>query len=109
MLQALARRQTVLLERATEMVGYGLAICAIACLMPGRVVSHVNVMAAPDLWLGLGFDRGIEVACRDSGRASYDAAIRDKVAAIASRADLIEAYVSVWGIDLTAGHKERVR
>jgi len=108
-LAALPLGKTPLRERAVEFAGYGLAICAVAAFLPGRVVTHMNQGSPPDLWLALSEDRGVEVAGRNSGRSSYLAAIGEKRNVLKTRVGLLEAYISVWAFDEHVGHKERVR
>lgn len=98
-----------LLEKATEFAGYGVAICAVHALLPGRIVTHVNTHCAPDLWLSLDHDAGIEVAGRRSGgRPAVNRAVAEKKLALAERTDLNELHISVWGFDVFVGHHERV-
>ncbi len=78
--------------------------------LPGRIVTHVNRHRAPDLWLSLDCDAGIEVAGRNSGgRAAVDRAVAEKKPVLAGRTDLSELHLSVWGFDASVGHHERVR
>lgn len=104
----LKRKSTPIAEHVTEFAAYASAMCAVAGLMPSRVITHMNVRRTPDLWLGLEERAGIEVAGRDSGAASFHKAVRVKRAKVKARAALDEGYISIWAFDLHEARKERV-
>lgn len=91
--------RTVQREHLTELAGYGLAMAAIAVLMPGQRVVHVRRGLPPDLLFDLtpGALRGVEVAARTrGGRGALTAARRAKESPLAARADVVEAHLSLW-------------
>jgi hypothetical protein len=86
-------------EHTVELAGYGLALVAISCLMPGERVVHMERRRSPDLLLDLtpGAHRGVEVACRSGGGwAGVRAVRREKTDALVRKRALTEIHLSVW-------------
>ncbi len=107
--ELIRQRRSPLLEKATEFAGLALAVCAVHEYLPGRRVQSLNSGRAPDMYLSLAEDAGIEVAGRNSGLSAYRRAIQVKIGDMEQRDDLVEAYVSIWGLDVTLGCKRRIR
>jgi hypothetical protein len=91
--------RTVHREHLTELAGYGLALVAIAVLMPGRRVVAVRLGLPPDLLFDITPKalRGVEVAARSTGGlTTLRATRRAKAADLMQRADVVEAHLSLW-------------
>ncbi|MDI1431049.1 hypothetical protein [Polyangium sorediatum] len=104
-------------EHRTEYAAYGLAMVAISCFL-GKRVLRMNRWRAPDLLLDAtpGRIRGVEVAGRTRyGHSAFaqaidgDAGKTGKRAQLIARQDVIEAYLSLWCIDPTVAHWEKVK
>jgi hypothetical protein len=91
--------RTVQREHVTELAGYGLAMVAIAVLMPGNRVITMRRGLPPDLLFDVTPNalRGVEVAARTTGGNGALAGVRRaKQAPLAARADVTEAHLSLW-------------
>ena len=95
----LERGPTLHREHLVELAGYGLAMVAVAVLMPGVRIVDVRRGLPPDLLFECTPEalRGVEVAARSKGGFAKLRAVRlEKQAALAARADVVEAHVSLW-------------
>lgn len=91
--------RTVDRERLAETAAYGLALVAISVFLPGRKVVSMERFRCPDFLLDAtpGAYRGVEVAGRSQGGFGALRAVRlEKTPQLLSKADLVEAYLSLW-------------
>ncbi len=104
-LRRLRAGKTLHVERHTEDAALGLAMVAISCMLEGRRVVSVRRFNPPDLLIDttLGALRGVEVAGRSTkGYPAFDQAIEGagakpgKRAQLRARAEVAEAYLSLW-------------
>jgi hypothetical protein len=101
----LAKGKSAQREHVVELAAYGLALCALSVLLPGRRAIGWSRWVAPDILLDdtPGALRGVEVAGRSRGGAAALRVVleggsnaRGKRQQLASRPDVVEAYVSLW-------------
>lgn len=86
-------------EHLAEVAGYGLALCAISALLPGRRVVAWSRYAAPDLLFDAtpGALRGVEVAARSAGGAAKLREVEaEKRPTLHDDPDVKEAWLSLW-------------
>lgn len=86
-------------EHLAEVAGYGLSLCAISALLPGRRIVAWSRYAAPDLLFDVtpGALRGVEVAARSTGGASKLREIEaEKSGPLRDDPDVAEAWLSLW-------------
>lgn len=93
-------------EHVTELAAYGLALVAVSVFLPGRRVVSMRKGLPPDLLLDVtpGALRGVEVAGRSQGGLRVLEELRHgdkreepgKQPLLLARADVVEAWLSLW-------------
>jgi hypothetical protein len=103
---------TPLREHLVEVAGYGLALCAISAMLPGRKVVGWSRYAAPDVLFDNtpGAIRGVEVAARSAGGAAKLRELESqKKPPLIEDADVAEAWLSLWSREPEVGWFVRVK
>ena len=98
-LERMRSGRTAQREHVVELAAYGLALVAIAVLLPGRRVIAMGTYERPDLLFDTtaGALAGVEVAGRTTGGRRILASVRaEKLPLLQQAPDLAEVYLSLW-------------
>lgn len=114
-LKRIRTQRTLTVEQLAQYAAYGLAMVVISCFLKRRVKS-INRHVAPDLLLDITAPkaiRGVEVAGRSkNGYAAFSQVLEGpdgKRARLKARANLAEAYLSLWCSAPLVAHWEQVK